>query len=100
LSSSANHIFDITVGVSTASTLYPNVTTAGQQTKKKNIYNQMSQILVGYDATGSVLHFDKDGDLTGGDKYEDVLIILIYAWVGSESFRWNASSFVRHFPGL
>jgi hypothetical protein len=75
LSSSANHIFDITVGVSTASTLYPNVTTAGQQTKKKNIYNQMSQILVGYDATGSVLHFDKDGDLTGGDKYEDVLII-------------------------
>jgi hypothetical protein len=75
LSSSANHIFDITVGVSTASALYPDVTTAGQQAKKKNIYNQMSQVLVGYDATGSVLHFDKDGDLTGGDKYEDVLII-------------------------
>jgi hypothetical protein len=75
LSSSANHIFDITVGVSTASTLYSSVTTAGQQAKKKNIYNQMSQVLVGYDATGSVLHFDKDGDLTGGDKYEDVLII-------------------------
>ena len=73
LSSSANHIFDITVGVSTASTL--TVTTAGQVTKKKNIYNQMSQILVGYDVTGSVLHFDKDGDLTAGDKYEDVIVV-------------------------
>lgn len=75
LSSSANHIFDITVGVSIDSSLYASVTTAGQQAKKKNIYNQMAQVLVGYDATGSVLHFDKDGDLTGGSKYEDVIIV-------------------------
>lgn len=73
LSSSANHIFDITIGVSDDSSL--TVTTAGQITKKKNIYNQMSQVLVGYDATGSILHFDQDGDLTGGTKYEDVFII-------------------------
>ena len=75
LSSSANHIFDITVGVSADSSLYSSVTTAGQKTKKKNVYNQMAQVLVGYDATGSVLQFDKDGDLTGGTKYKDVLII-------------------------
>ena len=73
LSSSANHIFDITVGVSVDGSLYSSVTS--QQAKKKNIYNQMAQVLVGYDATGSILHFDQDGDLTGGDKYEDVFII-------------------------
>ena len=71
LSSSANHIFDITVGVSADSLL----TVTEQETKKKNIYNQMAQVLVGYDATGSILHFDQDGDLTGGSKYEDVFII-------------------------
>ena len=74
LSSSANHIFDITVGVSTTSTLYSDVTS--QQAKKKNIYNQMSQLLVGYDHTGSILHFDADGNiLAGGTKYEDVFVI-------------------------
>jgi len=74
LSSSANHIFDITVGVSTASTLYSTVTS--QKAKKKNIYNQMSQLLVGYDHTGSILHFDADGNiLAGGTKYEDAFVI-------------------------
>ncbi len=70
LQSSANHIFDITVGVSGV-----GLTATEQTSKKKNIYNQMSQVLVGYDATGSVLHFDKDGDLTGGTKYEDIIIV-------------------------
>ena len=70
LSSSANHIFDITVGVSGV-----NLTATTQEAKKKNIYNQMAQILVGYDATGSIMHFDRDGDLTGGSKLEEVFII-------------------------
>jgi len=74
LSSSANHIFDLTVGVSTTSTLYNTSNT--QYVKKKNIYNQMSQLLVGYDHTGSILHFDADGNiLAGGTKYEDVFVI-------------------------
>ena len=74
LSSSANHIFDITVGVSTDSSLYN--TSNSQYVKKKNIYNQMSQLLVGYDHTGSILHFDADGNiLAGGTKYEDVFVI-------------------------
>ncbi len=70
LSSSANHIFDITIGVGTNSGIYSNVTS--QQSKKKNIYNQMAQVLMGYDATGSVLRFDEDGDiLAGGNKIDD-----------------------------
>ena len=74
LSSSANHIFDITVGVGASSGLAVDATT-GQKSKKKNIYNQMAQLLVGYDATGSVMRFDQDGDLTAGTKYDDVIVI-------------------------
>lgn len=74
LSSSANHIFDITVGVSAQSNLYSAVTS--QKSKKKNIYNQMAQVLMGYDATGSVLRFDEDGDLlAGGTKLDNVFFL-------------------------
>jgi hypothetical protein len=74
LSSSANHIFDITMGVSSQSNLYANVT--NQKTKKLNIYNQMAQVLVGYDHTGSIQHFDQDGDiLGGGTKLENVFFM-------------------------
>tara|TARA_Y100000592_G_scaffold95948_1_gene163476 strand:- start:4439 stop:6013 length:1575 start_codon:yes stop_codon:yes gene_type:complete len=72
LSSSANHIFDITVGVGASSGLYSTV--ANQKAKKLNIYNQMAQVLMGYDHTGSILRFDEDGDiLGGGDKIDNVL---------------------------
>ena len=48
LSSSANHIFDITVGLSPQGGLYSAIsTTPGQQSKKKNVYNQMSLIVTG-----------------------------------------------------
>tara|TARA_Y100001938_G_C8018228_1_gene393760 strand:+ start:10 stop:1140 length:1131 start_codon:yes stop_codon:yes gene_type:complete len=74
LSSSANHIFDITAGVAANSLLYSTVTS--QQKKKKNVYGQMAQILVGYDITGSVLDFDADGNiLAGGDKLREVFIL-------------------------
>lgn len=73
LSSSANHIFDITVGVSSNSSFYN--TTNTQAAKKKNVYNQMAQLLVGYDATGSIMRFDQDGDLTGGSKYDEVIVM-------------------------
>ena len=75
LSSSANQIFDITVGYNTDSGL--SGTTPGvQQAKKINIYNQMAQVLVGYDATGSILKFDKDGDIaSGGTKINEAIFI-------------------------
>lgn len=55
LSSSANHIFDISVGVASTANLYSSITS--QQSKKANIYNQMAQYLVGYDDTGSIKKF-------------------------------------------
>jgi hypothetical protein len=49
LSSSANHIFDITLGYDEGSPL--SGSSAVQNSKKINMYNQMSQVLLGY--TGS-----------------------------------------------
>jgi len=72
LSSSANHIFDITIGVSPNTAL----TVTSQQSKKQNIYNQMAQVLMGYDHTGSVQEFDEDGNiLAGGTKLREVFFL-------------------------
>ncbi len=69
LSSSANHIFDITVGYSSKSELSG---TTIQNAKKINIYNQMAQVLMGYDQTGSIQEFDEDGNiLAGGTKLRE-----------------------------
>ena len=75
LSSSANHIFDITLGFSTESAL--SSSTTSQQSKKQNIYNQMAQVLMGYDKNGVVQRFDSDGDLFGTqtDKMNDVIFV-------------------------
>jgi len=64
LSSSANHILDVSYGFSTGSALSASVT--NQQSKKLNIYNQMAQLLVGY---------DEDGHLSGGNKLTDVVFV-------------------------
>ena len=70
LSSSANHIFDITSGYASTSTLSGASNT--QNAKKINIYNQMAQVLMGYDEAGSVRLFDEDGDIiAGGTKLKE-----------------------------
>lgn len=50
LSSSANHIFDITMGFDESSSMSGSLNVT-QRTKKINLYNQFSQVLLGY--TGS-----------------------------------------------
>lgn len=72
LSSSANHVFDITCGVNADTSL----TVTSMQSKKRNIYGQMSQLLMGYDLTGSIQLFDEDGDLlAGGEKMKEVFVV-------------------------
>ena len=60
LSSSANHIFDITYGVYEDTTEYPTTLQSGT-TDKHNIYHEMSQVLVGFDVTASVEQFRVSG---------------------------------------
>ena len=59
LSSSANHIFDITLGYSADSLLSSSNNV--QNSKKINIYNQMAQILMGNDVTGAIKNFTDKG---------------------------------------
>ena len=74
LSSSANHIFDITVGYSTGSTYA--AAASEQNTKKINIYNQMAQVLVGYDVSGSIREFDFSGSASpSGEKMQEAFFI-------------------------
>ena len=74
LSSSANHIFDITLGYASQSPL--SASSNAQNSKKLNIYSQMAQVLMGYDATGSILRFDADGNVAdGGTKHNDVFFL-------------------------
>ena len=75
LSSSANHIFDLTLGLHIESDIF-DLGDVEAGAKKNRIYQQMAQVLVGHDTTGSILRFDEDGNiLEGGDKYDEVFII-------------------------
>ena len=74
LSSSANHIFDITVGFSNDYTGTYSGSTANAK-KRRNIYNSMAQVLAGFDGNSTLRKFDEDGDLSGGNKYDRVLFI-------------------------
>lgn len=60
LSSSANHIFDLSVGYDETSVLSSSLSGV-QRSKKINMYNQMSQVLLGYTgSTNKVRLFESD----------------------------------------
>jgi len=74
-SSSANHIFDVTWGYSSASSIDGVLegsqikgAVTEQDSKKKNLYSQMAQVLSGYDMNGTVRPFDFDGKHDSGIK--------------------------------
>lgn len=95
-SSSANHIFDISFGIAphvptgngsggfqgnytTANQLFNKVISGSGESlakKKRAIYNQMAQVLVGYDTSGSIRLFDRDGNFSSAsDKILDPTFI-------------------------
>lgn len=74
LSSSANHIFDLTAGYSPTSALSSSTST--DNAKKINVYNEMAKVLVGHDVTGSILEFDQDGNIVaGGTKLKECVYV-------------------------
>jgi len=60
LSSSANHIFDVTMGYHNNCPL-SNSAGGVQNDKKIQLYNQFAQVLVGHDISGNVKPFTRDG---------------------------------------
>jgi len=75
LSSSANHIFDLTIGIDEQSALSSSTNTQGS--KKINLYNQFAQTLLGY--TGStadgVRKFENDLTLDGTGSMENCFFV-------------------------
>lgn len=74
LSSSANHIFDITCGYANTSGLSSSTSTDNKD--KINMYNEVAQVLVGHDVNGNIQEFDQDGDISaGGTKLKEVYVL-------------------------
>jgi len=78
LSSSANHIFDISVGYAGTSKL--SASTSTQNAKKINIYTQFAQTLLGYtgslvDPAKEVRYFEKDLSLDGIGKMRECVFV-------------------------
>lgn len=80
LSSSANHILDLSVGYSTGSNLSSSSPAdATQQKNKINLYNQMAQVLMGHDKDGKIQRFDIDGNLSDGAGKMDEVVFINFA---------------------
>ena len=95
-SASANQLFDLAVGLSSGSSTYTDATTGGNSNAtntaraalKLNMYNQMAQILSGYDKENNLQLFDQDGDLTSsGDKHEDVFFFAFSRILTKDSIK-------------
>ena len=75
LSSSANHIYDLSVGFHTSTIAQATDLADSARRKRINIYNSMAQVLNGFDQDGTLRKFDENGDITEGDKYDNVFFV-------------------------
>ena len=93
LSSSANHIFDLTCGYSSTSAL--SGAASEQNAKKIQIYNQMAQILVGHNESGKyAILSSSGGDQAGLLFYQAGIAVLtssVFTTAFGEAAIMNAS---------
>jgi len=77
LSSSSNHIFDLTVGYDSTSPVSSSAAT--QNTKKINLYNQYAQVLLGYTASNAdnIQKFESDLNLDGSGVIKDAFFVSL-----------------------
>jgi hypothetical protein len=107
LSSSANHIFDISFGYDETSALSSSAGST-QRSKKINNYNQLSQVLLGYTGSNNtVRRFESDLTLDGAGEMKDVFAINLSRLVtkdevkkGSVSITLGTGSFATPFAGV
>ena len=106
LSSSANHIFDVTVGVS-AQSEFTGGTDPGsgpdyvssQFAKKRNVYDQMAQVFVPYDISGNIQAFDQDGNIAaGGRKINEAFFLNFSRLLNKDEIKKGSFS-VTFFTG-
>lgn len=85
LSSSANHIFDITNGYYTSSV--NAVAANNQDSQKLQIYNNMAQQLVGYNSDGTIKPFPLSGSTSSGVNMTDLYFINFARLLGKDEIQ-------------
>lgn len=107
VSSSANHIFDVTYGILNSAS-YDTSTDSffsgeqavsqnaahEQEDKKQNMYTQMAQILMGYDVSGNVRNFDFDGNLAAGLKFGSATFLNLSRLLVKDEIKKGSFSLV------
>ena len=107
LSSSANHIFDLTAGFDESSVLSGSVSSV-QETKKINMYNQFSQVLLGYTgSTNRVRLFESDLTLDEDSPMKETIFVNLSRLLtkdeikkGSVSIALGTASWADPFTGV
>ena len=86
VSSSANHIFDISFGLNSGLAGFDgyspdalNAEDMEQRQKKINIYNQMAQLLVGYNTSGDIKPFDRTPGTSIGSGHMDACYFFTFS---------------------
>ena len=91
LSSSANHIFDLTAGYDESSPL--SASTSALNSKKINIYNQFSQVLLGYTgSTNTVRLFESDLKLDTTGSMKEVFVISLSRLLTKDQVKQGTTS--------
>ena len=94
LSSSANHILDLTVGFSAGSTLSGSVSSV-QESKKLNMYNQFAQVLLGYTGSNNaVREFELDLNLDGSGKASAAFFINFSRLITKDQIKKGSFSMI------
>jgi len=92
LSSSANHIFDLTVGFDESSPL-SGAAGSVQETKKINMYNQFSQVLLGYTGSANTVRlFESDLTLDGSDPMKEVVFVNLSRLLTKDQIKKGSMS--------
>tara|TARA_R100000995_G_C3484644_1_gene126439 strand:+ start:9850 stop:10923 length:1074 start_codon:yes stop_codon:yes gene_type:complete len=95
LSSSANHIFDLTAGWVTDSLLSGSLVIS-MRDQKNDIYNELGQMLAGYDSTGSINRLNVSGNFTSGiaaDNMNEVFVINFARLLTKDEIQKQADGF-------
>lgn len=92
LSSSANHIFDLTVGFDETSGLSSSVNV--QNAKKLNLYNQFAQVLMGYTSSNAdgLKKFESDLNLDGVGAINDCFFVTFSRLLAKDQIKRNSFS--------
>ena len=95
LSSSANHIIDLTAAWATDSPLSSSLNVT-LRNKKNDVYNEMAQMLAGYNSTGSINKLDISGNFSSNlqvDKMEEVLVLNFARLLTKDEIQPSATGF-------